>query len=54
MTQSSLPKPANNMGAAILAGGMSSRMGQNKALLRLTPNGPTLIESVVARLAEAG
>jgi molybdopterin-guanine dinucleotide biosynthesis protein A len=29
-------------------------MGQNKALLRLTPDGPTLIEVVVARLTEAG
>jgi molybdopterin-guanine dinucleotide biosynthesis protein A len=29
-------------------------MGQNKALLRLSPGGPTLVETVVARLAEAG
>ena len=29
-------------------------MGQNKALLRLTLDGPTLVETVVARLAEAG
>jgi molybdopterin-guanine dinucleotide biosynthesis protein A len=28
-------------------------MGANKALLRLTPGGPTLIETVMARLAEA-
>jgi molybdopterin-guanine dinucleotide biosynthesis protein A len=41
-------------GAAILAGGSSKRMGTNKALLRLRPGGPTLIETVVARLQEAG
>lgn len=41
-------------GAAILAGGESRRMGRNKAFLRLIPDGPTLIETVVARLAEAG
>ena len=29
-------------------------MGQNKALLRLSPDGPTLVETVAARLAEAG
>jgi molybdopterin-guanine dinucleotide biosynthesis protein A len=40
--------------AAILAGGESRRMGRDKALLRLTPDGPTLIEMVVARLREAG
>ena len=42
------------IGAAILAGGASSRMGRNKALLRLSANGPTLIETVVARLAQGG
>src|SRR6266511_914784 len=41
-------------GAAILAGGRSTRMGTNKALLRIEPGGPTLIELVVARLIEAG
>jgi molybdopterin-guanine dinucleotide biosynthesis protein A len=40
-------------GAIILAGGRSTRMGSNKALLRLHPGGPTLIASVVARLREA-
>ena len=42
------------IGVAILAGGTSSRMGTNKALLRLTRDGPTLIEIVIARLADAG
>lgn len=40
--------------AAILAGGASTRMGTNKALLRLRPGGPTLIEMVAHRLREAG
>ncbi|MEP6775127.1 MAG: molybdenum cofactor guanylyltransferase [Chloroflexota bacterium] len=43
-----------DIGAAILAGGESKRMGRNKAFLRLSPGGPTLVETVVARLAEAG
>lgn len=42
------------VGAAILAGGQSRRMGDNKAFLRLRPGGPTIIETVIARLAEAG
>ncbi|MBF6611501.1 MAG: molybdenum cofactor guanylyltransferase [Chloroflexi bacterium] len=41
-------------GAAILAGGASSRMGSNKAFLRLHPGGATLIESVILRLQQAG
>lgn len=41
-------------GAAILAGGRSSRMGMDKAWLRFRPGGPTLIEGVVERLTEAG
>jgi molybdopterin-guanine dinucleotide biosynthesis protein A len=41
-------------GAVILAGGHSTRMGANKALMRPLPGGPTLIEMVAARLREAG
>lgn len=50
----SITNHRSSIGAAILAGGESRRMGQNKALLRLSPGGPTLVETVVARLAEAG
>ncbi len=42
------------LGVAVLAGGASSRMGTNKALLRALPGGSTMIETVVARLTEAG
>lgn len=42
------------LGVAVLAGGASSRMGTNKALLRARPGGPTMIETAVARLTEAG
>lgn len=37
---------------AIVAGGRSSRIGTNKAFLRLTPEGPRLIEQVIAATRE--
>jgi molybdopterin-guanine dinucleotide biosynthesis protein A len=40
--------------AVVLAGGRSSRMGANKALLRLHEGGPTLIELVIGALRDAG
>jgi molybdopterin-guanine dinucleotide biosynthesis protein A len=38
------------LSAAVLAGGKSSRMGTDKAMLPLVPQGPTLIELVLERL----
>jgi len=40
--------------ALVLAGGQSSRMGTNKALLQAYPDGPTLIEIVIEKVREAG
>ncbi|MGC4106476.1 MAG: molybdenum cofactor guanylyltransferase [Thermomicrobiales bacterium] len=40
------------LSAAILVGGRSTRMGQNKALLRLTPNGPSVIQTIVGTLTD--
>lgn len=37
--------------AAILAGGKSSRMGEDKALLRLSSDGPTLLEATIQRVS---
>jgi molybdenum cofactor guanylyltransferase len=43
-----------DLGSIILVGGQSRRMGRNKALLRLTPGGPTLIEQVIAAVVPFG
>lgn len=42
----------DDLAAAILVGGQSRRMGANKALLRLEPDGPTVVESIVRKLGE--
>ncbi len=43
-----MPQSTPPLSAAILAGGQSTRMGTDKAQLRLLPAGPTLIEQVCA------
>ena len=40
------------LSAAILAGGQSVRMGTDKARLRLAPDGPMLIETVIGAVSE--
>lgn len=39
---------------AILAGGQSVRMGTDKAFVRLRPDGPTIIETILAGVAGLG
>lgn len=41
-----------DLAVAVLAGGESSRYGADKALVRLVPGGPTLIEQTVAKALE--
>lgn len=43
------PEP---LSAAILVGGQSRRMGRTKALLRLDPDGPTVVETIARTLDE--
>lgn len=44
------PMAGDDLTAAVLVGGRSRRMGENKALIRFDPGGPTVIESVVRKL----
>lgn len=43
---------ASNLSAAVLIGGRSRRMGEPKALLRLSPAHPTLLETIVKTVGE--
>jgi molybdopterin-guanine dinucleotide biosynthesis protein A len=43
---------ADGLAAAILVGGQSRRMGTNKALLRLEPGGPAVVEMVLQTLQQ--
>jgi molybdopterin-guanine dinucleotide biosynthesis protein A len=40
------------LSAAVLAGGLSSRMGKDKALLAMTSGGPSMLEIVLGRLRQ--
>lgn len=42
---------SDGLTAAILVGGQSRRMGRNKALLTIDPNGPTIVETVARKLS---
>lgn len=55
-TYSSEPAPLQraDFASVILAGGRSRRFGQDKALFRLAPDGPTLIELVFQRVQQLG
>src|SRR5947209_17482506 len=50
----SVRRPPSSVLGIILAGGRTDRRGANKALWRVQPGSPTLIETVADRLAEAG
>ena len=42
------------IGAVVLAAGAGSRMGRDKATLRVSPDGPTFVEAIEAALCAAG
>jgi molybdopterin-guanine dinucleotide biosynthesis protein A len=46
------PKPSLALSAALLAGGSSTRMGVDKALLSLRPNSPPMAQMVIDRLTQ--